>query len=223
MTPIKITHYSDVLCIWAYISQIRVDELLAKFGERISLEYHFMPVFGDAHRKIVNNWQDRGGVEAYHKHIAALQEEFEHIRLHPKVWIDPTPRSSMPAHLYLAAARLLEEEGHVPHGAFRQFLKHMRESFFVDNRDVSNCEILKEIVSDSPLPTEQVENLITCGKAYAALSHDFHMVNELNINSSPTLIFNENRQRLAGNVGYKIIEANVNELLELPIGGQSWC
>ena len=26
MEPIRITHFSDTLCVWAYVSQIRIDE-----------------------------------------------------------------------------------------------------------------------------------------------------------------------------------------------------
>ena len=42
------------------------------------------------------------------------------------------------------------------------------------------------------------------------------------ISVSPTYVFNNGRQRLTGNVGYRIIEANVKELLEQPHKQQSW-
>jgi hypothetical protein len=34
---------------------------------------------------------------------------------------------------------------------------------------------------------------------------------------------NEGRQRLNGNVGYRVLEANIRELLNHPAGEQSWC
>jgi len=43
------------------------------------------------------------------------------------------------------------------------------------------------------------------------------------VSSSPTLLLNEGRQRLVGNVGYRILEANVRELFERPGVQQSWC
>jgi len=43
------------------------------------------------------------------------------------------------------------------------------------------------------------------------------------VSVSPTLIFNEGRQRLNGNVGYRVIEANIRELLHNPPGEESWC
>jgi len=37
------------------------------------------------------------------------------------------------------------------------------------------------------------------------------------------LLFNEGRQVLTGNVGYRVIEANVRELLRVPVDQSSWC
>jgi hypothetical protein len=43
------------------------------------------------------------------------------------------------------------------------------------------------------------------------------------VDVSPTFVFNDGRQRLNGNVGYRVIEANVRELLRAPEAGRSWC
>jgi hypothetical protein len=34
---------------------------------------------------------------------------------------------------------------------------------------------------------------------------------------------NDGRQKLFGNVGYRLLEANVQELLRTPAGEASWC
>ena len=46
---------------------------------------------------------------------------------------------------------------------------------------------------------------------------------EFNIDGSPTYILNEGRQKLYGNVGYRVIEANIQELLADPGERASWC
>ena len=56
-----------------------------------------------------------------------------------------------------------------------------------------------------------------------ALATDLERVAQLGVRASPTLDFNEGRQRLTGNVGYRILEANIQELLRTPAGQQSWC
>jgi hypothetical protein len=44
------------------------------------------------------------------------------------------------------------------------------------------------------------------------------------VKGSPTMILNQGRQKLFGNVGYRIIEANIQELLREPNPDQaSWC
>ena len=223
MTTVKIDHYSDILCIWAYVSQRRVDELLVQFGDQVEVDYHFFPVFGDAHGKIALNWQDRGGLKAYREHITGIAESYPHLHIHDQLWTQPTPTSSLPCHLYLCAARLLEEKHLIAPGSFRTFLKTLRQSFFSENSDISKHSVLQEIIEHASLPIPLLLETIEDGHAFAALAHDMQMAQKLAIQSSPTLIFNENRQRLTGNVGYKIIEANINELIAQPIGGQSWC
>ncbi|MBT5374711.1 MAG: hypothetical protein HOL06_08645, partial [Rhodospirillaceae bacterium] len=46
-TPLKIVYFSDILCVWAYFAQVRLDELKAQFGDTIALDYAFIPLFGD--------------------------------------------------------------------------------------------------------------------------------------------------------------------------------
>ena len=51
-TIVEIKYITDVLCIWAYLAQIRINELKIKFGSNIDLHYHFIPVFGSVESKI---------------------------------------------------------------------------------------------------------------------------------------------------------------------------
>ena len=80
-----------------------------------------------------------------------------------------------------------------------------------------------EIAESLGLPIAAIQAEINNGEAYALLSKDFDLVKEHTVTVSPTLIFNEGRQRLNGNVGYRVIEANIRELLHNPPDEQSWC
>ncbi|WP_242048563.1 MULTISPECIES: hypothetical protein [Nostocaceae] len=51
MEPIRIFYFSDVLCVWAYIAQIRLDELKTTFEDKIAIAHHFVPVFGVARER----------------------------------------------------------------------------------------------------------------------------------------------------------------------------
>ena len=46
---VTIEYFSDVLCIWAYGAQARVDELKRNFGDQVELHNHFIPLFAAAH------------------------------------------------------------------------------------------------------------------------------------------------------------------------------
>jgi predicted DsbA family dithiol-disulfide isomerase len=99
----------------------------------------------------------------------------------------------------------------------------VREAFFRQGRDVSNKRVLLEIAESIGLSASEIENAIATGAAHAALSEDLELARTQSINASPTLLFNEGRQRLTGNVGYRIIEANIRELLEGASDQLSWC
>jgi predicted DsbA family dithiol-disulfide isomerase len=80
-----------------------------------------------------------------------------------------------------------------------------------------------ELAEELGLPIAAIQEQIDSGEAYAQLSKDLDLVKEHTVSVSPTLIFNEGRQRLNGNVGYRVIEANIRELLHNPPDEQSWC
>jgi predicted DsbA family dithiol-disulfide isomerase len=223
MAPIRITHFSDALCVWAYVSQIRIDELEKNFPGQVELDYRFFHVFGNVPGKIDANWKDRGGVRGYVEHVRGVVEKFGHVALHPQAWVVNTPQSSMPSHLFLCAVRTLEAQGSLPAGSLKHASWAVRQAFFKECRDISRRDVLVAIAQELGLPAREIEHTLASGAAHAALAEDLDLARQQTIQASPTLLFNEGRQRLTGNVGYRIIEANIRELLESPPGQLSWC
>jgi predicted DsbA family dithiol-disulfide isomerase len=221
--PIRINHFSDILCVWAYVSQVRIDELCKSYGESIALDYRFLQIFGSAHSKIEGQWSDRGGARGYGEHVKGVVEQFGHVPVHPDIWRLHPPCSSIPGHLFLCAVRLLDEEEQGESGRLEQAIWAVRQAFFRDLVDVSQHRELLRIAEGLGLPIAKIEAVFESGAVHAALSGDLELARDYELRASPTLIFNEGRQRLTGNVGYRIIEANVRELLEHPAGEQSWC
>ena len=220
---IQVDHFSDILCIWAYIAQVRVDELQLEFGHKVAVEFHFFPVFGDVPGKMDKSWSQKGGIRAYSEHVHSVADKFDHIVLHPDVWVRHTPQSSLPAHLFLAAVKLAEKASQAPIGSFVRFMEEIRKAFFVEAKDISHRDVLLAIAEEQELPVDCLRESVDSGLAHAIICGNMYKSIELGIKSSPTLIFNEGRQKLSGNVGYRIIEANIRELLENPAGQQSWC
>lgn len=223
MERIRITHFSDVLCVWAYVSQIRVDELRSSFPERVELSYRYFHVFGNVAKKMEASWKDRGGFGGYSEHVRSVVGQFGHVVLHPEAWVRNTPHSSMPAHVLLCALRLLEADGGVPPGTQERVAWEIRQAFFRDALDISQQNVLLTIAGGLGLPVRAIEDTLNSGAAHAALCEDLDLARAQAIQASPTLLFNEGRQRLTGNVGYRIIEANIRELLERAPDQLSWC
>lgn len=220
---IQIDHFSDILCIWAYVAQIRMDELQQEFGEKVQVNYHVFPVFGDVPCKMERQWQSRGGISAYNTHVQSVAAKFEHISIHPTSWQDVQPSSSMPAHLYLSAIQELIKHNRLESESFERALNALRQAFFIDAKDISNTSIVESVLADAGFSTTDMLHTINNGTAFARLERDIQLSQEKHVRASPTLIFNEDRQRLTGNVGYKIIQANIRELIESPVDSSSWC
>lgn len=225
---VSITHLSDVLCVWAYLSQIRMDELQDKFSERIDVNYHFIQVFGSVASKMQQNWGHRGGVDAYNKVVCELGEAFEHIEIHPDIWQKQQPTSSAPCHLFIKAVQLLELRNELlvtdkGRCLSERLAWEMRVAFFRDLIDISALPAQLDIAEKLGLPVAKIEAEISSGAAFAALELDQQLKEKYRVVGSPTLVFNEGRQVIYGNVGYRVIEANINELLNECSTLASWC
>jgi predicted DsbA family dithiol-disulfide isomerase len=220
---ISMLQFSDVLCVYAYIAQARVKELEKTFPGQLGLAFHFCQVFDDTERKIGEGWSDRGGFEGYADHVASVVASYDHVLLHPDAWRRVRPRTSLSAHLLLHAVGALEAGGELAPGSMERTMEATRAAFFEQGRDISRQSELMAVAEELDLSRAAVERTLDSGEAQAALARDFTLSRKLNVRVSPTMIFNDGRQRLEGNVGFRIIEANVRELLRAPEHEASWC
>lgn len=223
MPAVEILHFSDVLCVWAYVSQVRIEQLQRDFGDSIAIEFHFSQVFGSTRQRVAEQWADRGGLPGYGTHVREVVADFDHVEVHPEIWNSNTPASCVPAHLFLQAVKLIAAEQGDPDQTLGQAAWAVRRAFFQDLVDISRREELLRIAESQHLPAHEIETLLDNGAAHASLAEDVELAHAHAIRVSPTMMFNEGRQRLTGNVGYRVIEANVRELLEGPSGQHSWC
>lgn len=224
MKTIPIVYFSDVLCVWAYIAQVRVDEARRQFGEQIAIETRFCSVFGDTARKIPSAWGAKGGYQGFNAHLRHAAEAFPEIELNPDIWLTVRPASSASPHLFLKAAQLAEAQGNLPAGSADHLTRAFRAAFFVEARDICAWDVQRRLAERAHVGLEPIEALIRAGGAFAALSSDYQDAEAMGVKGSPSFVMNDGRQKLYGNVGYKIIEANIQELLREPHPDHaSWC
>jgi predicted DsbA family dithiol-disulfide isomerase len=228
---VNLVYVTDVLCVWAYIAQVRLDELKAKYGDRVQVEHRFMSVFGDTLDRIGQGWQDRGGYEGFSNHVIEVAQNFSHIKINPEVWCVCRPRTSMTSHLFIKAVQVLVDRNEVPiedsphtgRSIVEDLIWRVRCAFFEDALGIDKLPVLMGLAEDMQLPVAKLETALGDGSAMAALAADMELKETFKLEGSPSFILNEGRQKLFGNVGYRIIEANVAELLEDPGNQASWC
>lgn len=219
----RICCFTDVLCGYSYIAHARFEELATDFAGQVTLTYHFRSTYGDVRGRLA---QSGKSPNAYSAMAREVLDRFDHIEVHPDIFRREVPTSSIPAHLYLRAVKLLEDEGLIPTAGtsvFSQMMWAVQRSFFRDLVDVSQRSVLDEIAGDIGIPIADVARVIDDGRAFAELDRDARLERRFGVQMSPALVLNEGRQVLNGNVGYRIIKANIDELLSTPIAAPGWC
>jgi predicted DsbA family dithiol-disulfide isomerase len=215
---LQIEYFSDVLCVWAWIAQRRVEEMEEEWGDRVSSNYLCINVFGDTQKKFAEGWSDRGGFEGYAKHVAEAAEPFELAVVNPRVWSVVRPMSSAIPHLVVKAAALVE-------GTAREYelALQLRRAFFEDARDIGQLDVAMEVAVQTGFQSNDLNAVIDDGRAHAQLMSDYDLAQKMSIRGSPSWVLNEGRQIIYGNVGYRVISANIRELIKRPSEEASWC
>ena len=228
---VNLIYVTDVLCVWAYIAQVRLDELKVKFDDRVQVEQRFISVFGNTLDRVGKGWQDRGGYEGFSDHVIEVSRDYPHISINPEVWRSCRPQTSMTSHLFIKSVQLLAAQNEIYAGVnsdtgrsiVEDLIWRVRCAFFEQALGIDKLAVLLELAEDMNLPVARLETAINDGSAMAALAADMELKESHKLEGSPSFILNEGRQKLFGNVGYRIIEANVLELLEDQGNQASWC
>ena len=230
MSVVKVSYFSDALCIWAYVAQARIDAVKDKFGDTVRFDYRFCSVFGDTAGKIASTWRDKGEYVGFNSHLRKVALQFPHIEVHPDIWLKTRSPTSTSAHLFLIAVQQWQQErestgqgGSAP-PIFDKVMWAFRCAFFRDCRDIARWDIQCDLAEPLGVDIEAIEKRVHDGTAFARLAANYQEAEKMGIEGSPSFVLNEGRQKLYGNVGFRIIEANIQELLRTPGGDQaSWC
>jgi predicted DsbA family dithiol-disulfide isomerase len=230
---ICIDYFTDILCVWAHISQARIDELKKQFGSQIKLHYHFIPIFGCVRNRIEEGWKEKGSYSGFNEHVQSVCKQFPHTDICGDLWNVTQPATSLTSHHFLKSVQLLEDKSLISGEEESQFggktrleetIWQVRLAFFRDHKNIAEQSVLMAIAESLSLPAEQIARQMENGEALAALFRDMELRDQYRVEGSPTYVLNNGRQKLYGNVGYKVIEANVREILTTPAENcASWC
>ncbi|CAA0121402.1 Uncharacterised protein [BD1-7 clade bacterium] len=217
-TPVIIHYYTDILCVWAWIAQRRNEELVAQWGDQIEIRNHVMNLFGSTSVRMQTQWKNKGGFDGFARHVQEAAAPYEDAKVHEKVWSGIQPQTSGNAHLVIKAVELT-------HGAqeAEKFSLTLRKAFFEKAIDIGDMAVLKATAKNCGYKTEAIRLVISTGEAMALMLADYQEATRLNLTGSPSWILDNGRQTLYGNVGFRVLNANIEELLKEPAHEASWC
>ena len=213
-----IDYYTDVLCVWAWIAQRRTEELASAWNEKVDIRHRFVNVFGDTQTRIGEGWAQRGGFEGFQNHVIESAEPYDNAPVNADVWLKTRPKTSANSHLVLCA--VADNDSRV---ASVELSAKIRHAFFVDARDIGELPVLYEIAAEAGQDADHIRSSIESGAASAALMKDYQQAASDNIAGSPSWVMNDGRQKLYGNVGFHVLNANVEGLFTRHTNDASWC
>jgi len=212
-----IEYYTDVLCIWAWIAQRRVEEVLAENGSNVLFQHRYLDLFGDTRTRIFEQWESKGQYQGFCDHVCGAAAPFSSAPVNPECWSRVRPHTSTNAHLVIKAVELAEGQA-----AAIDFALTVRKAFFIDAQDIGDLRIVLDL-ADQQFDLAGVNESINDGTAIAALMADYQRAKLQGIKGSPSYVIDNGRQTLYGNIGYRVLYANINELLRHPADEASWC
>jgi predicted DsbA family dithiol-disulfide isomerase len=214
---LKVDYFSDVLCIWAFINEKRLEEVELQLGSDLEIQLQFLPNFASVEPKITSAWKDRNGFNGYAHHVLEVAQQFG-VKLHKDTWNTVRPSTSMVAHSFIKAVQAVHG-----HQQARRYSLALRNAFFLQAQDISLVSVCDSIAVDCQFNNDAIDEYLDHGKALSDLNMDFQLAKDYQISVSPAWVFNEGRQKLIGNVGYRVIEANFKELINEKPLKQDWC
>lgn len=216
--PLVIDYYTDILCVWAWVAQRRIDELNQALGSQIEFQYYYVDVFGDVSTKMDTHWKPKGGYAGFAQHVNQSASVFENALTNSKIWSEVRPSTSANAHLMLKAIELAHDKR-----ISIDMALNFRKAFFIDALDISDLEVLFSLAESNDLALPLIKSKLQDGGAIVALMQDYQLSKSQNLKGSPSYVIDNGRQTLYGNVGYRVLLANVKELLRNPVDEASSC
>ena len=156
--------------------------------------------------------------EGFADHVHKAASGFENAPVNSRIWNEVRPATSATAHLVLKAV-----ENTAGSDASVQLALSIRKAFFADAQDIGVLSVLFDVCQEADLDLDEIKLSINDGSAMASLMGDYRRAHDQKIKGSPSYVIDNGRQTLYGNVGYRVLYANIEEVLKHPKDAASWC
>lgn len=213
MSKLSFSHWTDPLCIWAFVAQDQLDRLLAEHAQRLAVDSRVVPIFGSVAWRFTHGPWSNGGVEARVRATAEIAKAHGHPEVDGSCWRADCPSSSWAPGAAIKAVWALEHAGRAEPGSTARYQHTLRRRFFVECQNIARRSLQLEAAEALGIPRNGIEQSLDDGSALALLSEDQQEKDRLKLQGSPTYVFDHGRAMLYGNFPYGVLHATVEELL----------
>ena len=221
--PIAFEYWSDPLCIWAFVSEPRLQGVLRDRAELLRVTHRLVVVFGSVPWRFREGPWVEPGPAGRAVATRTIAQRFGRDDVTGQVWTDDAPASSWAPAAAIKAAFAQEAAQESATGSAEAYQCALRDAFFVDNRNIARRRVQLEVAEALGLRVADLEQRLDDGAALAAVWEDQRRKDERYIQGSPTYVFDDGRALLYGNVAPGILEHTVDELLRGLNPGGSRC
>mgnify|MGYP003411458453 CR=1 FL=1 len=137
MPKLSFSHWTDPLCIWAFVAQDQLDRLLAEHAPRLVVDSRVVPIFGSIAWRFTHGPWSSGGVEARVRATAEIAHAHGHPEVDGSCWRGDCPSSSWAPGAAIKAVAALEHAGHAEPGTTGHYQHALRKLFFVEGQNIA--------------------------------------------------------------------------------------
>lgn len=189
--PVKIIYFTDPICssCWGIEPQLR--KLKLEYGDYIHIEYRMGGLLPD--------WSYNSGGISKPSDVAHHWDEvskYYQMPIDGDVWLEDPLASSYPPSIAFKAAQLQDETKAI------QFLRRIREMVFLEKKNITKWEHLRNAANDCGLDTAKLESDFKT-KAKELFSEDLLLARRLGVRGFPTLIFEDQQNHKKVINGFK--------------------
>lgn len=207
--PVKLLYFTDPICssCWGIDPQLR--KLKNEYGQYITIEYRM--------GGLLKSWDSYGGSDVNGPaSVAAHWDEASkkyNMPIDGSVWLEDPLASSYPPSVAFKAAQMQETEKAII------FLRRIKEMVFIEKKNITKWEFLKQAALEAGLNTEQFETDYN-GLAKDLFNKDLAMAREWGVRGFPTIFFLDeegSQLKVYGSKPYEVYEQTLLKLLSVPV------
>ncbi|MBR9860036.1 DsbA family protein [bacterium] len=202
--PMKVIYFTDPICssCWGIEPQLR--KLKLEYGAYFDIEYRMGGLLPD--------WSYNSGGISKPSDVAHHWDEVSvhyDMPIDGDVWLEDPLDSSYPPSIAFKAAQMQDEEKAI------EFLREIREMVFLQKKNITKWEYLKEAAQNVGLDTTQFKTDYE-GKATSLFQADLKLGREMGVRGFPSMFFQDsvgNRQFVYGTKPYSVYETAIEKLM----------